>query len=384
MTRDAHGRSDERGPRRQTWQIVGLLSAAAALTTVVLVAPWSSDDRGAEQSAAVIAAIEAPPASLTGDPTPGAISAEEPVLDAADLRLLLEHLLGEHAIVVSGASAAVADGGAVVDALAAVRPNTDRLAGAIGLVYGDVGAQAFVSLWSQHVAFFADRGAASRSGDQAGISEADRHLQHYERDFGSFASTATAGGLPAEIVTLLLEGHVGDVNGFVDAHLAGDGEAAAAAIATGYQRVADIGAGLATAISAQGPRAFPGDTSGPGVERASQLGRAMAVHLAVSSLALDAPEARRTLREDLIDALASVAHDPARARSATVAWLDADPATVDGAARALAEAMDPQRSQRVGDLLIVHRAGLDAGLLADATRVAHDAAHELAGILRPR
>jgi hypothetical protein len=384
------------GPRRLPWLLTGGVVIVGFTVTLAVLFGGLLVDGSEEPSAALLAATQAPPVSLAPDAAPGAITSTEPVVPAPALRLLLEQLLGEHVLVLAGASADVADGATRQAGLDAVQSNTDALGGAIGLVYGDVGEQAFTSLWTQHVAFFIDRGAALGSGDRDLVAEADAHLHHYERDFGSFTQTATGGELPADVVTFLLEGHVADINAFVAAHLDGDGDVAARELATGLERVADIGAGFATAISVQGPSAFPGETSGPAVDPASAVGRALATYLAATSLDLDAPDAHADLRQDLVQALAAVSDNAEVTRAAVGAWLDADRDGVQAAAEDLSLALDVDDPDALtdsladpvadilADALVTYHAGLDAGLLDPATKEAHDAAYQIAGALLGR
>ncbi len=361
----------------------GVVIVAFAVTLIVLFAGMRDDGAG-ESSAALLAATQAPPVSMDPDGEPGAIDADEPVVPAPALRLLLEQLLGQHVLVMAGASAEVADGAPRQDALDAVQSNTDELGGAIGLVYGEVGQRAFTSLWTQHVAFFIDRGAAAGSNDATGVAAADEHLHHYERDFGSFARAATDGELPAEVVTFLLEGHVADINGFVAAHLAGDGEAAARALDVGHHRVADIGAGFATAISAQGPAAFPGEATGPGVDPAAAVGRALAGYLGATSLSLDATDTQAARRQDVQQTLAIVSNNAEVTRTAVGRWLDADGDAARAAAEELSVALAVEDPDALTDALVSYHAGLDAGLLDPATEAAHDAAYQIAGALLGR
>lgn len=366
-----------------TRAIALVLALAVAATSAVLLPNWSDDD-AVEPSAALLAATRSPSVSADGDPAPGVLGADEAVLPAAELRLLLEQRLGEHVLVLAGASAEAADGGPLRDALDAVDPNTRQLGEAIGLVYGEMGQQAFTSLWTQHIAFFLDRAVAAGTGDRAGISEADRHLEHYERDFGSFTATATGGELPAEVVTHLLEGHVADIDAIVAAHLAGDGDALAHQVALGHRRVGEIGLGLAAAITVQGPVAFPGATSGDGVDGAAAVGQALAVHLGAASVDADASVARAELRTEVADALSAVADDPAATRAAARSWLDARDSDLPAAARALADTLTIDDPATVTAALVTYVQGLDSGLLTPATREAHLAGYHVAGALLKR
>ncbi|MCC5949380.1 MAG: hypothetical protein JJT89_13105 [Nitriliruptoraceae bacterium] len=232
-------------------------------------------------SAALLAALDAPAVVMTPDAAPGVLASEEAVLDASALRLTLEQLLGDHVLLVADTAAAHAAGLDVEDAMARLEPNTDALVGAIGLVYGEVGADAFASLWTQHIAFLLDHARGTGDGDREVVEEAEEHLHHYEQGFGTFTATATEGALPADVVADLLGVHVADITGYVDARLAGDEVRAVEALIGGHDLAADIGAALATTIADQGPNAFPRDVEAARGDAAAELARSLAAVVAI-------------------------------------------------------------------------------------------------------
>jgi len=239
-------------------------------------------------NAAIAAAVTAPPVEVTAGASPGVLDADEQVVAAPELRLMLEQLLGEHVLLMSGAAADHAAGLGTEAALGVVVDNTDALTEAIALVYGEAGGRAFASLWSQHVAFFLDHARGTAQGDHRAVAEASDHLAHYEQGFGSFTATATGGALPADAVAQLLAVHVADINGYVAARSDDDAVRGAVTLVTGHDHAADIGVVLATAIAGQGPVAFPGDTDDEHVEVAAELARALANHLTVRALGIEA------------------------------------------------------------------------------------------------
>jgi hypothetical protein len=312
-------------------------AAASALLLVALVLGCAKEKPAA--TAALAAAVTAPPVEVADNTAAGVVTAEEAVLDAGALRLVLEQLLGEHVLLIAGAATDHAQGMPTGQALGVVEDNTRALSDAIALVYGDVGGRAFASLWSQHVAFFLDHARGTAEGDRLAVREADEHLEHYEQGFGSFTATATGGALPAEAVAQLLSVHVADINGYVAARLAQDGEAAATTLGAGHDDAADIGAALAAAIAGQGPTAFPGDPAEQRTEVAAELARAFADHLAVrASGAEDAPDAAAATRRRLDAAVRAAATDPSVA-SAGLERLTTPPVGTRADAEALATAL---------------------------------------------
>jgi hypothetical protein len=276
------------GSRRAGSRRAGSQVLVAALVVSVLSGCTDDPDIG---NAATAAAVAAPPVEVTADAAEGVLRSGTAVVSAGQLRLMLEQLLGEHVLLIAGAATDHAGGQTTDASLAVVADNTQALTDAIGLVYGDVGARAFSSLWSQHIAFFLDHARGTADGDREAVDEAADHLEHYEQGFGSFTATATGGALPADAVAQLLKVHVADINGYVAAHLDADPETGAVTLAAGHDYAADIGATLAAAVAGQGPRAFPGDTADERAEVAAELARAFANHLAVRASGADAPGA---------------------------------------------------------------------------------------------
>jgi hypothetical protein len=334
------------GSRVAGSRVAGSKVLAAALVVSVLSGCTDDPDIG---NAATAAAVAAPPVEVTADAAEGVLRSETAVVSAAQLRLMLEQLLGEHVLLIAGAATDHVDGQTTDASLAVVADNTQALTEAIGLVYGDVGARAFASLWSQHVAFFLDHARGTADGDREAVDEAADHLEHYEQGFGSFTATATGGALPADAVAQLLSVHVADINGYVAAHLDADPETGAVTLAAGHDYAADIGATLAAAFAGQGPTAFPGATADERAEVAAELARAFANHLAVLASGADSPDAE--------DETAAV-----DARSAAAARLEA---------AVLAAATDPTAAVRSLERLTTGPVGAraDADALAAALGV---------------
>ena len=227
------------------------------------------------------------------------------------------------------------------------------------------------------------------------MAEADDHLHHYERGFGSFASTATEGALPADVVADLLAVHVADINGHVAHVLDEDAPAATRGLIAGHDYAADIGAAIGEAIAGQGPRAFPSTYDERREADARELARALAAHVVVrathdrtaSGQVDDDPGDTGTPSvvdevADRVDvALGATAADPDRARTrwrALTTAADTSGATSDDAraarlldhadalaaelgvpdaASALVAVVDGPRAARTGDELTAAQSG---------------------------
>lgn len=318
----------------------GRFSCAMLAASLLLVTGCGESQPEPAAQAAITAAVDAQSVVSDPDEGPGVLHAEEEVLDAALLALTLEQLLGDHVLQISGAAVSRADGLETDAALAVLNDNTDALVDAIQLVYGGVGADAFSSLWTQHIAFLLDHAHGRAQGDTDAMLAAEEHLGHYENGFGSFAQTATNGALPADVVADLLSVHVADINGYVELVLDEEPAAAARALIAGHDHAADIGAAIATAIAGQGPRAFPTTLDDETVAVASELARALAAHVMFRASGADVDgDLAATVSARVEAALGAAASDSDTARGHWRALLAGDGDDTIAASVALADAL---------------------------------------------
>ena len=116
-----------------------------------------------------------------------AVGVESP---AADLRVTLDRLLGEHAILAMLATQKGYDGEKDFEAIAAaLDENSVELSEAIGSVYGDEAAKEFLDgkfMWRAHIGFFVDYTTALAQKDKAGQKKAVGNLNGYIQSFSTF------------------------------------------------------------------------------------------------------------------------------------------------------------------------------------------------------
>jgi hypothetical protein len=177
---------------------------------------------------------------------------------AADLRVTLTSLLGEHALLAVAATQKGLDGADDFEAAAAaLDANSVELAEAIGSVYGEEAAEQFLdgpSLWRDHIRFFVDYTVALAGKDKAGQQEAVDNLTGYTGAFSGFLAQAT--GLPQEALQEGLATHVMQLKGALDAYASGDYEESYSLVREAYQHMLATGDALADAIVAQNPDMF--------------------------------------------------------------------------------------------------------------------------------
>ncbi|MGH9023761.1 MAG: hypothetical protein ACRDV9_11805, partial [Acidimicrobiia bacterium] len=191
---------------------------------------------------------------MTGDGLASAIATQKNLGDvktpAADLRITLDRLLGEHATLAIFAMQKGLDGSKDFEAAAGLLDkNSDALGEAIGSVYGPDAKTAFLKQWKDHIRMFVDFTVGSATKDQAKRDGALNELSQYKKSFGEFLGGAT--GLPPTAVGDLLQMHVNQLTGALDSYQSKDYAKAYAQAREAYAHMFDTGDGLASAIAKQ-------------------------------------------------------------------------------------------------------------------------------------
>ena len=142
---------------------------------------------------------------------------------AVDLRVELDNLFGEHAVLAMNATNAGVTGSKSFPAAAkALDNNSVALSKAIASVYGAKAGRMFLNgpfMWRAHIKFFVDYTVALAKHDKAGQTRAVANLKTYTVKFGDFLAGAT--GLPKAAVRNDLLGHVLELKGQLDAFASG-------------------------------------------------------------------------------------------------------------------------------------------------------------------
>jgi hypothetical protein len=177
---------------------------------------------------------------------------------AADLRVTLDRLLGEHALLAVAATQRGLQGGKEFPALAkALDRNSVELANAIGSVYGTKARNQFLNgkfLWRAHIGFFVDYTVATAKKDPAGQKRAVNNLKTYIGAFSAFLAGAT--GLPQKSLAAGITDHVMQLKGSLDAYAAGDYAKSYALAREAYLHMIMTGDALSGAIAKQFPKRF--------------------------------------------------------------------------------------------------------------------------------
>jgi hypothetical protein len=233
-------------------RILFALLAVAASAVIGLAACGGGDDT----AAGAPAPAQSGTSTGMGDHTDA--TAAGTTTPAADLRVTLNTLLGEHAVLAMIATQKGLDGAPDFEAAAAaLDENAVAVSEAIGSVYGDEAAKQFLdgpSLWRDHIGFFVDYTVALAGKDKAAQQEAVDNLIGYTGAFSGFLAEAT--GLPQAALQEGVTMHVMQLKGALDAYAAGDYTKSYRLFREAYAHMVATGDTLAAAIVEQSPESF--------------------------------------------------------------------------------------------------------------------------------
>ncbi len=228
------------------------LPLAVAFAAFGLVACGGTNSGEAAESATRSTAST--PGGVAGTTAQQHLSADSP---AADLRVTLDRLLGEHALLAAFAMQKGFAGDKEFKPLAgALDANTQALGQAIGSVYGKDAEKQFLKLWRDHIGFFVDFTVATAKEDEAGRKAALDKLAGYRVQFANFLDKATGGELPSKAASEALQVHVDQLTAALDQYAAGDYEEAYTTIRDAYEHMFMTADALAGAIVKQMPEKF--------------------------------------------------------------------------------------------------------------------------------
>jgi hypothetical protein len=209
-----------------------LVIAIAAIAAVAATAALGSGSKGSM--------------SMTPSTTAGKMT-------AADLRVTLDNLFGEHAVLAMNATDAGVSGQKDFPAIAAqLDKNSVALSKAIGSLYGKKAGKTFLNgkdMWRAHIKFFVAYTVALAKHDKMGENAAVKNLGKYVKTFGSFLAGAT--GLPKLAVEGDLDAHIAGLKEQLDAYAAGHYKRANKLYDQAYNHMFMTGDTLAAAIAKQ-------------------------------------------------------------------------------------------------------------------------------------
>ena len=208
-------------------------------------------------------------------------------LDAVDLRVKLEQLLGQHAILTVRLTRARlrSDGDLAQSADAALTKNTADMGELIGSVYGSEAAEEFEQMWLGHVTDVFDYSRGVADGDEDVKAQARRQLDEYVSELSQFLDAATNQAAPSSVVAAELRMHVDQLLQQVDVYAGGDYEQAFTLERECFAHMFPLGKALAAGVVTGGGAQLPAEFDSPAAELQSRLGMLLGEH---AELAVDA------------------------------------------------------------------------------------------------
>jgi hypothetical protein len=227
----------------------------------------------------------------TATSSPKAATAVMADSKAADLRVALDNLLGEHIFLAAKATDAALRGGTSDPEFAAygakLGTNGTDLGALIGVAYGTDAQNQFNALWSAHNGFFVDYTVGVATNDAAKKAAAVDNLKtKYIVPSAAFLAGPT--GLPQNTLVDVLTAHVLDTAAVVDDQGAKNYSKAYTDLRSGYAQLYKIGDALAGGISAKVPSKFPGNPNNSAVQLRVNLNELFQEHLYLASMATSA------------------------------------------------------------------------------------------------
>ena len=212
---------------------------------------------------AVVAAAAAFAATSSNEPARSAASMRHahPAASsakAADLRVALNRLLGEHALLAIEATRAGYSGQKNYPATTrALDRNSVELSKAIGSIFGKQAGNKFLNgklLWRDHIRFFVDYTVALAGKNTARQNQAVGNLRGYIEAFSGLLAGAT--GLPQSALRKSITAHVMQLKGQLDAYAKGQYARSYTLSRQAYHHMGMTGDVLAGAIVKKFPGKF--------------------------------------------------------------------------------------------------------------------------------
>ncbi|MCL6454031.1 MAG: copper amine oxidase [Alicyclobacillus sp.] len=187
---------------------------------------------------------------------------ESPNTPAANLRISLQQLLGEHAWLAMiamqkgyDANTGHADAADFQAVAGQLNQDTQSLTNAIASVYGSAGGAEFNKLWSAHIQDFVDYVVATVKNDPSAKQAAQNKLTQYRFAFAKFLHSANP-YINADAVANVLQMHVQDLTTAFDDYVARNYDGAFATFREAYEHMSTPALAISTGIVTQFPSKF--------------------------------------------------------------------------------------------------------------------------------
>jgi len=229
---------------------------------------------------------------------PTQVSANAADSKAADLRVRLDGLLGEHVIVIAKNSlAATANRSDEYRGYATLlTTNGTDLSDVIGSAFGATAAAGFDQIWSAQNNYYVDytvglvsHNAAKSNGAASGL------LNGFVPQFAQFMSSMSS--IPLDPITELSREQVLETKAMIDDQAALNNAKTFADLQRAYAQASRIGDALASAIANKFPDKFPGDPANKAVDFRVALNNLLEEHSYLATMTTSATAAGRNAEQ---------------------------------------------------------------------------------------
>lgn len=251
--------------------------------TCVACSPTVSEQPLAEPSPTPSATSSSAHEGHSGSPS---ATATTPV----EIRLQMEKLLGQHAILMVRVLRGHVDGESqfVQAADATLQRNTDEVTAAVSSAYGTAAGDSFAELWADLVTALTDYGKARAADDEAMLSDATRALDAYAVRFGESVSKLTEQQFTARAATRAMKEHIGHLVKATDAYADENFVAAFAGERRAYAGMFPMAQALSGPAVSDAAGELPPEFNDPSAQLRSGLGQLLGEH---AELVFDATRA---------------------------------------------------------------------------------------------
>ena len=229
---------------------------------------------------------------------PTQVSANAADSKAADLRVRLDGLLGEHVIVIAKNSlAATANRSDEYRGYATLlTTNGTDLSDVIGSAFGATAAAGFDQIWSAQNNYYVDytvglvsHNAAKSNGAASGL------LNGFVPQFAQFMSSMSS--IPLDPITELSREQILETKAMIDDQAALNNAKTFADLQRAYAQASRIGDALASAIANKFPDKFPGDPANKAVDFRVALNNLLEEHSYLATMTTSATAAGRNAEQ---------------------------------------------------------------------------------------
>jgi hypothetical protein len=339
----------------------------AALTAVLVVGCTGSSQTQASPSPSATSSIVAPnPAESK----------------AADFRIRLDLLLGEHVFIIAKQSSAPARQAEYTSYLRLLTTNSTDLTDLVRSAMGDTVAGQFEQIWNAQNDYLVSYTIGLVTHNKAKADAAQSGLSGtFVPQFSQFLTEVTQG--PPDVITPLVSQHMLETKGMLDDQQAKNYPRLYADLRTSYANAARVGDAIAPRIAGRFPDKFPGNVSGPAVDLRATLNIVFQEHVYLTTMRTSAVIGRRPAEQaaaaaalvansTTLDAQLTAAFGSSTALGFDHAWAAGDAAMIAYASAATA-ASKQQALAQLTDASVTQL----AGWLADTTNVAADASRSV-------